>query len=68
MECTGRHPQGPTDKLLVSSKDVASSWILMKLHGMHNGCGVKMPTEEEPDSPEHVACIEAIVSAIAELK
>jgi hypothetical protein len=59
----------PTDALLVNSTAPASSWLLAKVHGMENGCGDPMPSPNGYTTAQaaNLACIDAIVEAIAKL-
>jgi hypothetical protein len=70
MECVPATCPPPGSALLVDSKNPSESWLLKKVHDTTNGCGEVMPLEAAytADQSDRLACIEAIVQAIAALK
>jgi len=69
MECVPATCPAPGSALLVNSAAPDESWMLKKIHGMHNDCGDTMPDETYATAtPDKVACVEAVVRAIAALK
>jgi len=59
----------PNDVLLVSSSAPASSWLTAKVHETATQCGDPMPSPNgyTAELAANMACIDAIVQAIADL-
>jgi hypothetical protein len=75
MECVPATCPPPADTLLVNSANPDASWILRKINGTHNDCGVVMPVApgDRPPAPAgpfddaRKACLDKLVRAIAAL-
>ena len=69
MECIPTTCPSAGTALLVNSQNADESWIMKKLHAQANGCGTTMPDDNYATaSPDRLACVEAVVRAIAALK
>jgi hypothetical protein len=75
VECVPATCPPPGDALLVDSANPDNSWLLRKLNGTHNACGVVMPVSpgDRPPAPAgpfddaRKACLDKLVRAIAAL-
>lgn len=69
MECIPTTCPAPGTALLVNSQNPDDSWMMKKIHGQANGCGITMPDDNyATSSPDRLACIEGVIRAIAALK
>jgi hypothetical protein len=75
MECVPATCPPAGDALLVDSANPDNSWLLKKMNGTHNDCGVVMPVSpgDRPPAPAgpfdeaRKACLDKLVRAIAAL-